>query len=115
MVSPSDFTGIHSGPDGSWRNPRGASFVKEARSWARQTRFHRQERSCWDFVGKLGAAEISIQDIAALVAVFLSALIFSRLIRFVLTEEVLPRIRLPLSDQERTYDRNRKGIQEGRR
>ena len=44
---------------------------------------------------KFGAAEISVQDTAAFVAVFLSALIFSRLIRFVLTEEILPRIRLP--------------------
>ncbi len=44
---------------------------------------------------KVGAAEISIQDVAAFIAVILSAFIFSRLIRFVLAEEILPRIRLP--------------------
>lgn len=44
---------------------------------------------------KVGAAEISIQDVAAFFAVFLSAVIFSRMLRFVLTEEILPRIRLP--------------------
>jgi small-conductance mechanosensitive channel len=44
---------------------------------------------------KLGAAEISIQDMAAFFAVFLGAIIFSRMLRFVLTEEILPRIRLP--------------------
>jgi small-conductance mechanosensitive channel len=44
---------------------------------------------------KLGAAEISVQDVAVFFAVLLSALIFSRLLRFVLTEEILPRIRLP--------------------
>ena len=44
---------------------------------------------------KVGAAEISIQDVAAFFAVLLSAVIFSRLLRFVLTEEILPRIRLP--------------------
>lgn len=43
---------------------------------------------------KLGEAEISIQDLAVFFAVFLSAVIFSRLLRFVLTEEILPRIRL---------------------
>ena len=44
---------------------------------------------------RLGAAEISIQDLAVFFAVFLSAVIFSRMLRFVLTEEILPRIRLP--------------------
>jgi small-conductance mechanosensitive channel len=44
---------------------------------------------------KLGAAEISVQDVAVFFAVLLSALIFSRLLRFVLTEEILPRSRLP--------------------
>ena len=44
---------------------------------------------------KMGAAEISIQDMAAFLAVILSAVIFSRMLRFVLTEEILPRIHLP--------------------
>jgi len=44
---------------------------------------------------KLGAAEISIHDVAAFMAVVLGAFVFSRLIRFVLAEEILPRIRLP--------------------
>jgi len=44
---------------------------------------------------KLGAAEISIKDMAAFFAVFFSAVIFSRMLRFVLTVEILPRIRLP--------------------
>lgn len=44
---------------------------------------------------KVGAAEISIQDIAAFVAVFFIAVIFSRMLRFVLAEEILPRIRVP--------------------
>ncbi|HYA28841.1 MAG TPA: mechanosensitive ion channel domain-containing protein [Acidobacteriota bacterium] len=44
---------------------------------------------------KVGAAEISIQDVAAFLTVFLSAMIFSRILRFVLAEEILPRIRLP--------------------
>ena len=44
---------------------------------------------------KVGAAEISVHDIAAFIAVILSAFVFSRLIRFVLSEEILPRIRLP--------------------
>ena len=44
---------------------------------------------------KLGAAEISIQDVAIFFAVFISAAIFSRLLRFILTEEIFPRIRLP--------------------
>jgi potassium-dependent mechanosensitive channel len=43
----------------------------------------------------VGAAEISIQAVAAFLAVFLSAVILSRMLRFVLTEEILPRIRLP--------------------
>ncbi len=44
---------------------------------------------------KVGAAEISIQDVAAFIAVILGSFVFSRLIRFVLSEEILPRIRLP--------------------
>ena len=44
---------------------------------------------------KLGAAEISIENLAVFIAVILSFMIFSRLLRFVLTEEVLPRIPLP--------------------
>ncbi len=43
----------------------------------------------------VGAAEISMQAVAVFVTVLLSAVIFSRMLRFVLTEEVLPRIRLP--------------------
>jgi potassium efflux system protein len=44
---------------------------------------------------RLGAAEISIQNVASFFAVFLSAVIFSRMLRFALTEEILPRIHLP--------------------
>ena len=44
---------------------------------------------------KVGAAEISVQGVAVFIAVFFSAVIFSRMLRFVLTEEILPRIRLP--------------------
>jgi small-conductance mechanosensitive channel len=44
---------------------------------------------------KVGAAAISIQDVAIFLAVFVCAVIFSKMLRFVLTEEVLPRIRLP--------------------
>jgi small-conductance mechanosensitive channel len=44
---------------------------------------------------KLGAAEISIQDLAIFFTVFISAAIFSRMLRFILTEEIFPRIRLP--------------------
>ena len=44
---------------------------------------------------KLGAAEISIRDLAAFVVVLFTAVLASRLIRFVLVEEILPRIRLP--------------------
>jgi small-conductance mechanosensitive channel len=44
---------------------------------------------------KLGAAEISVQDLAVFFTVCLGAFIFSRMLRFVLTEEVFPRIRLP--------------------
>ena len=44
---------------------------------------------------KVGAAEISIQDVAVFFAVLLGAVIFSRMLRFALTEEILPRIRLP--------------------
>ena len=44
---------------------------------------------------KLGAAEISVQDVAVFFAVLVGAVILSRMLRFVLTEEVLPRIPLP--------------------
>jgi small-conductance mechanosensitive channel len=44
---------------------------------------------------KVGAAEISIQGITIFLTVFLAGVAFSRTLRFVLTEEVLPRIRLP--------------------
>jgi len=43
----------------------------------------------------LGAAEISIQGLAAFFAVLFTAVLISRMTRFVLTEEILPRIRLP--------------------
>lgn len=43
----------------------------------------------------VGEAEISIQAVAVFLAVLLSAVIFSRMLRFVLTEEILPRFRLP--------------------
>jgi small-conductance mechanosensitive channel len=44
---------------------------------------------------KLGAAEISIHDLAAFLGVLFAAVLVSRMVRFVLTEEILPRIRLP--------------------
>jgi small-conductance mechanosensitive channel len=44
---------------------------------------------------KIGAAEISIQDVTVFCAVILSAAMFSRMLRFILTEEIFPRIRLP--------------------
>jgi small-conductance mechanosensitive channel len=44
---------------------------------------------------KLGAAEISMYAVASFFAVLLVAHIFSRMLRFVLSEEILPRIRLP--------------------
>ena len=44
---------------------------------------------------KLGAAEISIQDITVFFAVIVSAIVLSRMLRFVLTEEIFPRIALP--------------------
>ena len=44
---------------------------------------------------KVGAAEISVQGLAVFCAVILSAAIFSRLLRFILTEEIFPRIHLP--------------------
>ena len=47
------------------------------------------------FRWKLGATEISIQDVAVFFAVLISAVLFSRMLRFVLTEEIFPRIRLP--------------------
>jgi potassium-dependent mechanosensitive channel len=43
----------------------------------------------------VGAAEISIQGLAAFLVVFLTAVLVSRMSRFVLTEEILPRLRLP--------------------
>ncbi|MGE5219637.1 MAG: mechanosensitive ion channel domain-containing protein [Chloroflexota bacterium] len=44
---------------------------------------------------KVGAAEISIQDLAVFFAVLVSAIVVSRMLRFLLAEEILPRIRLP--------------------
>jgi small-conductance mechanosensitive channel len=44
---------------------------------------------------KVGAAEISIQDVAMFFAVLVGAVLFSRMLRFVLSEEIFPRIRLP--------------------
>jgi small-conductance mechanosensitive channel len=44
---------------------------------------------------KVGAAEISIQGLAAFFAVLITAVLVSRMFRFVLSEEILPRIRLP--------------------
>jgi small-conductance mechanosensitive channel len=44
---------------------------------------------------KVGAAEISIQEFAVFFAVLCGAIFFSRMVRFALTEEILPRIRLP--------------------
>lgn len=44
---------------------------------------------------KLGAAEISIQGMTIFFAVFLAAVVLSRTVRFVLTEEILPRTRVP--------------------
>jgi small-conductance mechanosensitive channel len=44
---------------------------------------------------KLGATEISVEGLAIFFAVLVSAILVSRLLRFVLTEEVFPRIALP--------------------
>jgi small-conductance mechanosensitive channel len=44
---------------------------------------------------KLGAAEISVGDVTLFFAVLLGAMLFSRILRFVLAEEILPRIHLP--------------------
>jgi small-conductance mechanosensitive channel len=44
---------------------------------------------------KLGAAEISVRDVGLFFAVLFGAVVFSRILRFVLTEEILPRISLP--------------------
>ena len=44
---------------------------------------------------KVGAAEISIQDVAMFFAVLAGAVVLSRMLRFVLSEEIFPRIRLP--------------------
>ena len=43
---------------------------------------------------RVGAAEISIQNVAVSLAVLLGAFIVSRTLRFVLSEEVFPRVRL---------------------
>jgi len=43
----------------------------------------------------VGAAELSIQGLAAFGAVLLTAVLLSRMTRFVLTEEILPRLSLP--------------------
>ncbi|HEY7218477.1 MAG TPA: mechanosensitive ion channel domain-containing protein, partial [Candidatus Binatia bacterium] len=44
---------------------------------------------------KLGATEISIEGLAVFLAVLVSAIFVSRLLRFILTEEIFPRIELP--------------------
>jgi potassium efflux system protein len=44
---------------------------------------------------KVGAAEISIEGVATFFVVFFTAVLVSRLLRFVLAEEIFPRIRLP--------------------
>jgi small-conductance mechanosensitive channel len=44
---------------------------------------------------QLGAAEISMRALASFFAVLLGAVLFSRALRFVLNEEILPSIRLP--------------------
>jgi potassium-dependent mechanosensitive channel len=44
---------------------------------------------------KIGATEVALQDLAIFILVFFVALMVSRLLRFVMTEEIFPRIRLP--------------------
>jgi small-conductance mechanosensitive channel len=44
---------------------------------------------------KIGATEISVEGVALFFTVVLSAILASRLLRFILTEEVFPRIALP--------------------
>jgi small-conductance mechanosensitive channel len=44
---------------------------------------------------KVGATEISIEGLALFLSVLVSAILVSRLLRFILTEEIFPRIALP--------------------
>ena len=44
---------------------------------------------------QVGAATFSLEDLVTFILVFLAAVLFSRLLRFVFREEVFPRIRLP--------------------
>ena len=44
---------------------------------------------------KIGATEVALQDLATFFLVFFVALLVSRLLRFLLTEEIFPRIRMP--------------------
>jgi small-conductance mechanosensitive channel len=44
---------------------------------------------------KVGATEISIEGLAAFLSVLVSAILVSRLLRFIMTEEIFPRIALP--------------------
>lgn len=44
---------------------------------------------------KVGATEISVEDLAIFLSVLVSAILVSRLLRFVLAEEIFPRIELP--------------------
>jgi hypothetical protein len=44
---------------------------------------------------KIGATEVALQDLATFFLVFFVALLISRLLRFVLAEEIFPRIRMP--------------------
>jgi small-conductance mechanosensitive channel len=44
---------------------------------------------------KIGATEVALQDLVTFFLVFFVALLISRMLRFVLTEEIFPRIRMP--------------------
>jgi small-conductance mechanosensitive channel len=44
---------------------------------------------------KVGATEISVEGVATFILVLVSAMLVSRLLRFILTEEIFPRIDLP--------------------
>jgi len=44
---------------------------------------------------KIGATEVALQDLATFFLVLFVALLVSRLLRFVMTEEIFPRIRMP--------------------
>jgi small-conductance mechanosensitive channel len=49
----------------------------------------------WELKWKVGAAEILARDFAVFILVFGSAYVLSRWLRFLLTEEIFPRFRLP--------------------